>query len=311
MEKAPLSSKVQMIITSREKDLGGFSVRRILPYATHRMVGPFIFFDHMGPANLKPNVGVSVRPHPHINLATVTYLFSGKIQHKDSLGSDLPIEPGAVNLMTAGRGIVHSERTPEPELSQGAFLDGIQCWIALPEEAEEMEPTFVHHPKASLPEFRIGDSELKLLLGTAYGRSSPAKVYSDLFYLAARLPRGAKLDLPTQGREAAVYVVKGSVMIDGQIAETHSMVVLKTGVDVLIEAQADSTLMLLGGAPVGPRFIFWNFVSSSKERLEQAKTEWRPGPRGESRRFPPIPGDDKEFIPLPEESNPNPKGTAL
>jgi redox-sensitive bicupin YhaK (pirin superfamily) len=305
------TSQIQMIITSREKDLGGFTVRRILPYATHRMVGPFIFFDHMGPANLKPNVGVSVRPHPHINLATVTYLFSGKIQHKDSLGSDLAIEPGAVNLMTAGRGIVHSERTPEPELSSGDFLNGIQCWIALPEEAEEIAPTFVHHPKSELPEFRISDCELKLLLGTAYGRRSPAKVYSDLFYLAAKVPSGARLELPTEGREAAVYVVNGAVSIDGQRAEGQSMVVLKPGADVTIEAHEDSSLMLLGGKSVGPRFIFWNFVSSSKERLEQAKAEWKPGPRVESERFPPIPGDDKEFIPLPEETIPAPKGTAL
>ena len=311
MVKAPLSSKVEVIITSREKDLGGFTVRRLLPYATHRMVGPFIFFDHMGPASLKPNVGVSVRPHPHINLATVTYLFSGKIQHKDSLGSDLPIEPGAVNLMTAGRGIVHSERTPEPELSNGTFLDGIQCWLALPNEAEEMAPTFVHHPKDSLPEFRVGDVELKLLLGTAFGRVSPAKVYSDIFYLTAKMPKGSKLELPVEKREAAIYVVHGAVSVDHQRADRFSMVVGAKGEDLIIESLEETTLMLLGGASVGPRFIFWNFVSSSQERLEQAKAEWKPGPRRESERFPPIPGDDKEFIPLPEESLPTPKGTVM
>lgn len=300
-----------MIITSRERDLGGFSVRRILPYASHRMVGPFIFFDHMGPAEFKPGDGMTVRPHPHINLATVTYLFEGVIHHRDSLGSSQPIEPGAINWMTAGRGIVHSERTPADVREKGHKVNGIQCWVALPEEHEETDPSFSHHPKQSLPEIQIGDARLKILLGSAFGAKSPVPVHSDLFYVDAHLKNQATLLLQDDSREAAVYVVSGAVEIDGQTFEPYSMVVKKLGSEMQVRAVGDSRLMLLGGASVGRRYIFWNFVSSSEARLEEAKRDWELGPRKESSRFPTIPGDDSEFIPLPDEPKRNPKGTIL
>ena len=296
-----LSKQLERVIDARQKDLGGFSVRRILPYASHRMVGPFIFFDHMGPAQFQPGQGITVRPHPHINLSTVTYLFSGKIEHRDSLGNDRVIEPGAINWMTAGRGIVHSERTPEPLLSEGSYVNGIQCWVALPEKDEEMEPNFTHHPAATLPEFKADDAQIKLLLGSAFGRTSPVEVYSPLFYMDANISKGGKLKLPVDGQESAVYVVEGAIKIDGVDIHEHAMAVGNKGCDLEIEATADSRLMILGGESLGHREIFWNFVSSSKSRLEEVKAEWKPGPRKSSVRFPPIPGDDKEFIPLPED----------
>lgn len=292
-------SKIELIVTSRDRDLGGFSVRRLLPYATHRMVGPFIFFDHMGPAVFKPGDGMSVRPHPHINLATVTYLFEGVVHHRDSLGSDQKIEPGAVNWMTAGRGIVHSERTPEDVLSLGSRMNGIQLWVALPAEFEEIAPSFHHHPKTTLPEFQASGVEIKLLLGKALGHESPVKLHSRLFYLEAHFPKKSRLTIPAENQELAAYVVQGRLSIDGQIIEKHSMVIAKPGEDLEIEALENSHVMILGGESVGPRSIFWNFVSSDPQRLEQAKREWAPGPRKESPRFQPIPGDDQEFIPLP------------
>ena len=303
-------SSIELIVKARSKDLGGFEVRRVLPYMTHRMVGPFIFFDHMGPANFEPGQGMNVRPHPHINLQTVTFLFSGRIQHKDSLGSDLPIEPGAVNLMTAGRGIVHSERTPAADFKVARDLHGIQCWLAVPEAVEEIEPAFVHHPKTDLPEFRVGNVEMKLLLGSAYDRQSPARVYSNLFYLSAAAPSGARFQTPSAGRECAIYVVEGEVRIANERIEPCSMAVLKTGVDVEVEVTKNSRLMILGGESVGERFIDWNFVSSSEARIHEARDDWEPGPRKESQRFPPIPGDDQEFIPLPPAPGTQ-KGTIL
>ena len=296
-----LNAQIELIIDARQKDLGGFSVRRILPYAGHRMVGPFIFFDHMGPATFAPGQGITVRPHPHINLSTVTYLFSGKIEHRDSLGNDRVIEPGAINWMTAGRGIVHSERTPPELLASGSHVNGIQCWVALPEKDEEIAPSFMHHPAPTLPEFRIDDAKIKLLLGQAFGRSSPVEIFSPLFYIDAKIPKGGKLKLPVGTQESAVYVVDGSISIAGAGVHEHAMAVGNPGVDLEIEATADAQLMIIGGEPVGHREIFWNFVSSSKARLEDAKSEWRPGPRTSSQRFPPIPGDDQEFIPLPED----------
>lgn len=289
-----------MIITSRERDLGGgMVVRRVLPYATHRMVGPFIFFDHMGPTEFAPGGAMDVRPHPHINLATVTYLFEGKILHRDNLGSVQTIEPGAINWMTAGRGIVHSERMPDEVRKSGGKLDGIQCWIALPEEHEETEPSFTHHPKTTLPEFEVDDVRLKLLLGGALGRISPVQVHSNLFYLEAKMPKGSQLRFPTEGREFAIYVVKGKVRMGEDTIGSASMGVPKPGTDPVIESLEDTHAMLLGGMPVGKRFIYWNFVSSSEARLEAAKVDWAQGPRAESERFHPIPGDALEFIPLP------------
>lgn len=287
-----------MIIRAREKDLGGFSVRRVLPYASRRMVGPFIFFDHMGPAQFPPGKGMDVRPHPHVNLATVTYLFEGKIQHKDSLGSNQAIEPGAINWMTAGKGIVHSERTPDFERKQGMKINGIQLWVALPVEHEEIAPSFSHHPKETLPEFKIGSAEVKLLLGKAFGHESPVPVHSDLFYAEVKLSKGSSLNLSVEGRESAIYVVDGKAQVAGENVNATEMMV---GDDMVITALEDVRLMALGGSSVGERFIYWNFVSSSKERLEEAKREWSKFPQQSGARFQTIPGDDIEFIPLPEE----------
>lgn len=296
------NSNIETVIVGRARDLGGFMVRRVLPFASHRMVGPFIFFDHMGPAELKPGQGMDVRPHPHINLATVTYLFEGKIHHKDSLGSDLSIEPGAINWMTAGRGIVHSERTPEPERSQGLTINGIQLWVALPEQYEEIAPTFVHHPKEVLPEFQIGKAEIKLLLGKIFNHVSPVKIHSDLFYAEIKLPQNTELKIPVEGREAAIYVVDGGVNVEGHNINSYEMAVVKKGEDIKVVANENSRLMLIGGHPVGERFIYWNFVSSSKERLEEAKKLWEQGPKASSPRFHPILGDDQEFVSLPLDS---------
>jgi redox-sensitive bicupin YhaK (pirin superfamily) len=293
--------KAKLIIRSREKDLGGFSVRRVLPYVTHRMVGPFIFFDHMGPAEFSAGTGMSVRPHPHIHLATVTYLFEGKIHHRDSLGSDQLIEPGAINWMTAGRGIVHSERTPEELKARGGRLNGIQCWVALPKEAEESAPSFVHHSSASLPEFALDGVRLKLLLGTAFGMQSPVAVHSDLFYLDVSMPAGTQLVLPGDGREWAVYLVSGSVNVGGVDLEPCSMAIAEVGEDLFVEARQQARLMVLGGHPIGKRFIYWNFVSSSEANIEAAKSDWARGPGAPNSRFAKVPGDDQEFIPLPEE----------
>ena len=297
-----------LVIPSREKDLGGFSVRRVLPYARRRMVGPFIFLDHMGPAEFRPGQGINVRPHPHIHLATVTYLFEGKVHHRDSLGFDQLIEPGAINWMTAGRGIVHSERTPKDLAATGWRLDGIQCWVALPAEHENVAPSFAHHPSGTLPEFELQGVELKLLLGKALGHESPVKVHSDLFYLDARMEAGQKLTLPCDGREGAVYLAKGALRVSGVELSAYGMAVGVVGEPLVIEALEPSRFVLLGGSPVGERYIEWNFVSSRRESVEEAKAEWRKGPG--TVRFPKVPGDEQEFIPLPDEPA-EAKGTIL
>lgn len=296
----PPEHPLEMLITSRERDIGGFFVRRLLPYMSHRMVGPFVFFDHMGPAEFAPGVGMDVRPHPHIHLATVSYLFEGAIRHHDSLGSDQIIEPGAINLMTAGHGIVHSERTPEPLRSKGGRMNGIQCWIAVPEENQDGAPAFSHHPASTLPEFKIGDGSYKLLMGTAFGHTSPVPLQSDLFYLEVKLPRGEKLVINEPMREAAVYVVSGKLSADDIAIDGYTMAIIKDDQAVQFTAESDSHVMILGGATLGPRVLFWNFVSTSEQAIEEAKKEWRKGP-GISKRFHTIPGDDQEFIPLPEE----------
>jgi hypothetical protein len=302
-------NKLELIIEGKSKDLGGFSVHRVLPYATHRMVGPFIFFDHMGPAHFPPGQGISVRPHPHIGLATVTYLFAGKVRHRDSLGSDQLIEPGAINWMTAGRGIVHSERTPEDLEKTGSFVDGIQCWVALPEEFEDAEPSFKHHPSASLPVFQINGVRLKLLLGRAFDQESPVKVHSDLFYLEAQMKAGSTLPLNLGPRETAIYVVSGKVKIDGEILNPLSMAVVKNGEVPVVEALVDAKFLILGGKSVGKRFIYWNFVSSSEEKIDKAKAEWARNPGAPGSPFPQVPGDNKDFIPLP--TTPTPKPTIM
>jgi redox-sensitive bicupin YhaK (pirin superfamily) len=292
---------LEMLITSRERDIGGFFVRRLLPFLSHRMVGPFVFFDHMGPAEFAPNVGMDVRPHPHIHLATVTYLFEGSIRHHDSLGSDQFIEPGAINLMTAGHGIVHSERTPDSLRKSGGRMNGIQCWIAVPAENEDGQPSFAHHPSTSLPEFRLGGGSYKLLLGSAFGHSSPVSVQSDLFYVEVRLPRGETLKIHEVSREAAVYVVSGRLLslgdAEGVAIDTYTMAIIKNGAAAEFKAEEESRVMVLGGVSLGQRFLFWNFVSSSQENIDQAKRDWAAGPG--SARFPKVHGDDQEFIPLP------------
>lgn len=303
--------KIEIVITARERDLGGFTVRRILPYS-HCMIGPFIFFDHMGPALFDKGRGVDVRPHPHINLATVTYLFEGQIRHRDSLGSDQLIEPGAINWMIAGHGIVHSERTPDDVRQAGGNLDGIQCWIALPDEYEEIAPSFTHHPADTLPEFEMNQVKLKLLLGKAFDRESPVKILSDLFYLQAIFPKGSHLVFPGDHRELAAYVANGKVIINQHEVNPYEMAVGEAGKQLEITALEDTNLMFLGGKPVGERFIYWNFVSSSQEKIKKAKSQWVNGPGEPGSRFPKINGDDQEFIPLPEEKkDENPKGTIM
>jgi redox-sensitive bicupin YhaK (pirin superfamily) len=282
------------VIEGRPRDLGGLSVRRVLPAALRRTVGPFIFFDHMGPAVFAPGTGIDVRPHPHVNLATITYLFEGAIDHRDSLGSFQTIRPGDVNWMTAGRGIVHSERTPQVARKTEARVHGLQLWVALPTSQEETAPAFVHYPGATLPEVDQRGTRVRVLAGTAYGLSSPVETLSPLFYLDATLPAGGELALPADHEERAVYVVEGALRCGDEAAEPGRMLVFKKGANVVLRTQRSCRLVLLGGAPLdGPRYIDWNFVSSSKERIEQAKRDWREG------RFPKVPGDEVEFIPLP------------
>ena len=289
-----------IVIKGRERDLGGFNVKRVLPYATHRMVGPFIFFDHMGPADFPPGEGINVRPHPHINLATVTYLFDGVIRHRDSLGYDQLIKPGAINWMTAGTGIVHSERTPDEELKTGQRLEGIQLWVALPLGQEEIPSSFLHYPQDSFSVFTIDEVEIKLHLGSGFKYVSPVPVLSDMIYAEAKMPKGSRLVIPADdGREVAAYVVRGEANIDAQNIEPYTMVVGDPGQPLVVHAKTECLIMIVGGRPVGSRTIFWNFVSSSPERIEDAKKLWVRGPEYGAPRFHPIPGDDKEFIPLP------------
>jgi hypothetical protein len=288
---------VPVLIEGRTRDLGGFTVRRVLPAPGRRTVGPFIFFDHMGPAVFPPGQGVDVRPHPHIGLATVTYLFDGAFMHRDSLGTAQLITPGDVNWMVAGRGIVHSERTP-PELrvaAGGARLHGIQTWIALPRAHEETAPAFEHHPAHTLPRIERPGLQLRLIAGSAYGARAPASVFSPMFYLAADLEPGAVLELPDEYAERAAYVVSGEVEAGGRRWSDGGMLLFPAGAAPTLRAVAAARLMLLGGAPLdGPREIWWNFVSSSAERLERARLDWR------EQRFASVPGD-AERIPLPEE----------
>jgi redox-sensitive bicupin YhaK (pirin superfamily) len=291
---APRDRHFVVLLHGRPRDLGGFQVRRVLPAPEHRRVGPFVFWDHMGPATFEPGHGVDVRPHPHIGLATVTYLFEGEIVHRDSLGSHQPIRPGAVNWMTAGRGIVHSERKPDSATSEVTRAHGIQAWIGLPLAHEEAEPTFHHHPRETLPEVTRGGARVRVLAGTAYGLASPVEVFSPTLYVDAELDEGAELELPGEHAERAVYVAVGAAMCDGERVDAGAMLVLAGGVPATLRALAPSRVMLLGGAPLdGERHVFWNFVSSSRERIEQAKRDWREG------RFPKVPGDEVEFIPLP------------
>jgi len=285
-------SPIELTIEPRIRSLGEFDVRRVLPSAERRMVGPFVFLDHMGPAVFPPGQGIAVRPHPHIGLATITYLFEGEIMHRDSLGFVQLIQAGAVNLMTAGRGIVHSERASD-DLAVTSRLHGIQSWLALPLELEEMEPGFIHYPTTTLPELALGGATVRVIMGAAYGARSPVATYSPTLYLDVRLPAGAELALPNDVSERAAYVVEGAVTIEGQEYREGMMLVARTGATVRLRANVPSRVMVVGGEPFGRRHIWWNFVSSSKERIEQAKRDWAEGRMGK------VPGDD-EFIPLPD-----------
>jgi len=285
---------VQAVIVPRPRDIGGFEVRRVLPSADHRSVGPFVFFDQMGPAQLAPGRGIDVRPHPHIGLATVTYLFAGTIVHRDSLGSVQAIEPGAVNWMTAGRGIVHSERSDAELRKRRQELYGIQIWVALPRQHEETAPNFTHYAAKALPLIEGEGKVIRVIAGALFGSTSPVKTFSRLFYAAAMLQPKASLVLDSQHEERAVYLLEGRIEIASQFFEPGQLLVFSSGDEILIQANSSVRLLLFGDEALdGPRHLWWNFVSSSRERIEQAKADWKVG------RFLSVPGD-AEFIPLPE-----------
>jgi redox-sensitive bicupin YhaK (pirin superfamily) len=285
---------LELVIDQRRRDLGGFEVGRVLPYPRRRMVGPFIFFDHLGPETLQSGIprSVDVRPHPHIGLSTVTYLFDGEIMHRDSVGSETAIQPGEVNWMVAGRGITHSERF-EKARAQGDNLHGIQSWVALPTQDEETTPEFAHYGRDELPTFESGGLSMRLIAGAAFGVKSPVKTHSPMFYLHWMLAPGTTAQLPREYSERAVYVVSGRIEAAGQTFESGRMLVFAKGADVVLKAIAPTVVMALGGEPVGERHIEWNFVSSSQERIEQAKADWRAG----RMKLPDL--DHAEFIPLP------------
>ena len=283
---------IELVIEPKLADLGEFAVRRALPSRQRRKVGPFVFFDHMGPAEFSPGAGIAVRPHPHIGIATITYLFEGEIVHRDSLGVTQPIRPGAINLMTAGRGIVHSERAGD-DLEEVSRLHGIQSWIALPEQDEECEPDFAHYPAEELPAFREDGASITLIMGEAFGYRSPVRSYSRTLYMDCLLETGAVLPLPQGEQELAMYVVEGAVEVEGQRYGAGVMAVACPGAALTPRALESGRVMVIGGDGLAERHMYWNFVHSSRDRIEQAKADWREG------RFPPVPGDD-EFIPLPD-----------
>jgi len=282
---------VDLMIRPKEKDLGEFSVRRVLPAPERQMVGPFIFFDHMGPAEFPPGKGIQVRPHPHIGIATITYLFEGEIMHADSLGYQQPIQAGAVNLMTAGRGIVHSERAGS-DLAEHSRLHGIQSWMALPDGQEEIAPAFAHTPAAELPEVEMAGATVRIIMGEAFDERSPVKTYAPTLYLDCALSVDGELLLPGGYDELALYVVSGKVTVGECTVESGVMAVICPDSEASIQAQDDARVMVIGGRSSGKRYIWWNFVSSSEARIEQAKADWQSGG------FEPVPGDE-EFIPLP------------
>jgi len=276
-------------------DLGGFKVHRTLPHRERTTVGPFIFFDQMGPASLPVGEGIDVRPHPHINLATVTYLFAGAIDHRDSLGTFQTIEPGAVNLMTAGRGITHSERSPETERAAGPQLSGIQTWLALPSAKEEVEPDFEHTPRDALPVVEDRRARARVIMGSLWGATSPATQHSQTIYADIHLNRGGSIAIDAEAEERAVYVAEGGASLDGVRLAPATLYVLRPGIRATLRSELGGHVMLCGGEPLdGPRHVFWNFVSSRRDRINQAKEDWRAG------RFALPPNDDAEFIPLPE-----------
>jgi redox-sensitive bicupin YhaK (pirin superfamily) len=292
---ARAADAIELVAVPRSVDVGHFLVRRALPHARRRMVGPFIFFDHFGPAEFRSGQGIDVRPHPHIGLATVTFLFDGEIMHRDSLGSAAAIRPGEVNWMTAGRGIVHSERTAAERRLDGEPIHGLQCWVALPAEQEERAPSFSHHDSAALPLVTGEGKRVRLVAGSAYGASSPVPTLWDTLFADAALTAGAALPLDQATEERAIYLISGEVDIAGELFGPGRLLVFRPGDAITVTAVSDSHIMLLGGAAMdGPRHIWWNFVSSRKQRIEEAKADWKLG------RFDTVPGDEQEFIPLPE-----------
>jgi redox-sensitive bicupin YhaK (pirin superfamily) len=295
---------LDLVLEQRRRDLGGFEVGRVLPAAKRRMVGPFVFFDHMGPVDFPAGLKreVDVRPHPHIGLSTVTYLFEGEITHRDSVGSEQDIRPGEVNWMTAGRGITHSERF-EKARREGGRMHGIQTWVALPQADEETDPAFFHHPPEDLPTLQDGGLWARLVVGEAFGAKAAVRTHSPMFYVHWVMAAGARAQLPAEYPERAAYVVSGSVEVDGRSFTGGQMLVFLPGEPVLFTALTPSVVMLLGGEPLGERFIEWNFVSSSKARIEAAKADWRAGrmklPDLDNGEFVPLPGDPPPASPLP------------
>lgn len=286
---------VRQVITARKRDLGGFAVRRTLPAPELQMIGPFIFFDHLGPMSLAPGAGIDVRPHPHIALATVTYLFAGALVHRDTLGTVQTIKPGDVNWMTAGSGIVHSERSAPEDRRRGVVAHGIQSWVALPDGKEEIAADFQHHPAASLPHIARDGIELRVIAGEAFGRRSPVAVLSPTLYVDLIVTAGAQLDIGADYAEQALYIAAGAVEVAGTRGVEGDLLVLTGGAAASLRAERLARVILLGGEPLAtPRFIWWNFVSSSRERIERAKRQWKEG------RFARVPGET-EFIPLPPE----------
>lgn len=288
-----MATSIELIIEPVTKDLGEFTVDRLLPDERRQRVGPFIFFDHIGPAEFAPGSGVNVRSHPHIGLATVTYLFDGKMLHRDSLGFVQVIRAGAVNWMTAGRGIAHSEKVTEEILASGQRLHGIQVWVALPLESEEIEPRFEHYASEDIPAVDLEGANARVVIGSAYGLTSPVQTESETLYVELQIDAGASVELP-RTEELAVFVIDGDIRIDGQAIPTGSLAVLVNDSTATLEATCRSHVMLCGGATLpGKRILWWNFVSSSRERMQQAKDDWRDG------RFDTVPGES-DFIPLPD-----------
>jgi redox-sensitive bicupin YhaK (pirin superfamily) len=291
----PACEAIELMIVPRSVDLGGFSVRRALPHTRRRMVGPFIFFDHFGPAVLREGQGIDVRPHPHIGLATLTFLFDGEIIHRDSLGTAQAIRAGEVNWMTAGRGIVHSERTAPERRTGGERLHGLQCWVAMPAQDEEIAPSFAHHDHADLPIVSADGANVRIVTGSIFGERSPVTTQSETLFADATLVPGATLPFDANTEERALYIVAGEIEISGDRFAAGQLLVFRPGDPITVAAGSEARVVLVGGAALeGPRYIWWNFVSSRKERIEQAKSEWK------ERRFDIVPGDEIEFIPLPD-----------
>ncbi len=283
-----------IVLTPVTHDLGGFKVHRTLPAKSRTMVGPFLFFDQMGPAILCAGTGIDVRPHPHINLATVTYLFGGAIDHRDSLGTSARIEPGAVNLMTAGSGIVHSERSPGDERAKGPELSGIQTWIALPEAQEEIAPAFEHVTKAQLPVVEDGCATARVIMGSLWGRTASTTTYAGTIYADILLAPGGMIPIDADADERALYLCDGDATIEGVPLDGMNLYVLRPGISATVRSERGARVMLCGGEAMTPRHVWWNFVSSRRDRITEAKRAWKAG------EFPLVPGDDQEFIPIPE-----------